>query len=88
MWPDGSSRPVLSSGTLTQQPSLLALGLPQLVWLVQGLVLGTVLGSLIIGYARNPSLEQQLFYAILNFALSEAFGLLCLMVAFLILFAM
>ncbi|CAD7692732.1 unnamed protein product [Nyctereutes procyonoides] len=33
--------------------------------------------------------SQQLFsYAILNFALSEAFGLFCLMVAFLILFTM
>ncbi|KAK2092887.1 ATP synthase F(0) complex subunit C2, mitochondrial [Saguinus oedipus] len=50
---------------------------------------GTVFGSLIIGYARNPSLKQQLFsYAILGFALSEAMGLFCLMVAFLILFAM
>ncbi|CAB1328087.1 unnamed protein product [Coregonus sp. 'balchen'] len=37
----------------------------------------------------NPSLKQQLFsYAILGFALSEAMGLFCLMVAFLILFAM
>ncbi|XP_051045049.1 ATP synthase F(0) complex subunit C2, mitochondrial-like [Phodopus roborovskii] len=51
--------------------------------------IGTVFGSLIIGYARNPSLKQQLFsYAILGFALSEAMGLFCLMVAFLILFAM
>uniref|UniRef100_A0A8C6QFS9 ATP synthase lipid-binding protein n=1 Tax=Nannospalax galili TaxID=1026970 RepID=A0A8C6QFS9_NANGA len=50
---------------------------------------GTVFGSLIIGYARNPSLKQQLFsYAILGFALSEAMGFFCLMVAFLILFAM
>merc|ERR1711937_512131 len=48
----------------------------------------SVFGSLIIGYARNPSLKQQLFsYAILGFALSEAMGLFCLMVAFLILFA-
>jgi F-type H+-transporting ATPase subunit c len=40
-----------------------------------------VFGSLIIGYARNPSLKQQLFsYAILRFALSE-------MMAFLLLFA-
>uniref|UniRef100_A0A8D0H586 ATP synthase lipid-binding protein n=1 Tax=Sphenodon punctatus TaxID=8508 RepID=A0A8D0H586_SPHPU len=39
--------------------------------------IGTVFGSLIIGYARNPSLKQQLFsYAILGFALSEAMGLL------------
>merc|ERR1712071_457036 len=37
--------------------------------------MGTVFGSLIIGYARNPSLKQQLFsYAILGFALSEALG--------------
>ena len=51
--------------------------------------IGTVFGNLIIGYARNPSLKQQLFsYAILGFALSEAMGLFCLMVAFLILFAM
>ncbi|XP_025257621.1 ATP synthase F(0) complex subunit C2, mitochondrial isoform X1 [Theropithecus gelada] len=54
-----------------------------------GAGIGTVFGSLIIGYARNPSLKQQLFsYAILGFALSEAMGLFCLMMAFLILFAM
>uniref|UniRef100_A0A8C0N1D6 ATP synthase lipid-binding protein n=1 Tax=Canis lupus familiaris TaxID=9615 RepID=A0A8C0N1D6_CANLF len=41
-----------------------------------GAGIGTVFGSLIIGYARNPSLKQQLFsYAILGFALSEALGL-------------
>ncbi|XP_034885232.1 ATP synthase F(0) complex subunit C3, mitochondrial-like [Mirounga angustirostris] len=54
-----------------------------------GAGIGTVSGSLIIGYARNPMLKQQLFsYAILGFALSEGMGLFCLMVAFLILFAM
>ncbi|XP_036608169.1 ATP synthase F(0) complex subunit C2, mitochondrial-like [Trichosurus vulpecula] len=54
-----------------------------------GAGIGTVFGSLIISYARKPSLKQQLFsYAILGFALSEAMGLFCLMVAFLILFAM
>merc|ERR1712121_426809 len=48
----------------------------------------SVFGSLIIGYARNPSLKQQLFsHAILGFALSEAMGLFCLMMAFLLLFA-
>merc|ERR1711973_28916 len=56
---------------------------------VAGAGIGTVFGSLIIGYARNPSLKAQLFsYAILGFALSEAMGLFCLMVAFLILFAL
>ncbi|XP_040596282.1 ATP synthase F(0) complex subunit C1, mitochondrial-like [Mesocricetus auratus] len=54
-----------------------------------GAVIGTVFGSLIFDYARNPSLKQQLFsYVILGFVLSEAMGLFCLMVAFLILFAM
>uniref|UniRef100_A0A1I8GEZ1 ATPase protein 9 n=1 Tax=Macrostomum lignano TaxID=282301 RepID=A0A1I8GEZ1_9PLAT len=49
---------------------------------------GNVFGNLVIGYARNPSLKQQLFsYAILGFALSRAMGLFCLMMAFLILYA-
>jgi F-type H+-transporting ATPase subunit c len=53
-----------------------------------GAGIGSVFGSLIIGYACNPSLKQQLFsYAILGFALSEAMGLFCLMMAFLLLFA-
>ena len=55
---------------------------------VAGAGIGSVFGSLVIGYARNPSLKQQLFsYAILGFALSEAMGLFCLMMAFLLLFA-
>merc|ERR1711972_898332 len=52
-----------------------------------GAGIGSVFGNLVIGYARNPSLKQQLFsYAILGFA-PEAMGLFCLMMAFLILFA-
>ena len=55
---------------------------------ISGVGVGLIFGSLIIGYARNPSLKQQVFsYAILGFALSEAMGLVCLMIAFLILFA-
>lgn len=54
-----------------------------------GAGIGTVFGSFIIGYARNPSLKQQMFsFTILGFALSEAMGLFCLMIAFLILFAL
>merc|ERR1712180_424130 len=53
-----------------------------------GAGIGTVFGSLVIGYARNPSLKGQLFaFAILGFALSEAMGLFSLMMAFLLLFA-
>lgn len=52
-----------------------------------GAGIGTIFSGLIIGYARNPSLKQQLFsYAILGFALSEAIALFALMIAFLILF--
>ena len=51
--------------------------------------IGSVFGSLVTGYSRNPSMKQQLLtYAILGFALSEAMGLFCLMVAFLILFGL
>jgi F-type H+-transporting ATPase subunit c len=53
-----------------------------------GIGIGTIFGSLISSYARNPSLKQQLFsYAILGFALAEAMGLFCLMMAFIILYA-
>lgn len=50
------------------------LGPPQLLWLDQGLALEWVFGGLMISYARNWSLKQHLFYAILGFALSEALG--------------
>ncbi|XP_070259809.1 ATP synthase F(0) complex subunit C2, mitochondrial-like [Myotis yumanensis] len=53
-----------------------------------GAGIGTAFGSIIMGYARNPSLKQQLSDAILGFALSEAMGLSCLLVAFLVLSAM
>ena len=53
-----------------------------------GVGIGIVFGALIIGYARNPSLKAQLFsYAILGFALTEAMGLFCIMIAFLLMFA-
>lgn len=53
-----------------------------------GVGIGIVFASLMESYSRNPSLKHQLFsYAILGFALAEAMGLFCLMVAFLILFA-
>lgn len=52
-----------------------------------GVGVGIVFGALILSLSRNPQLEKQLFsYAILGFALTEAVGLLALMMAFLILF--
>jgi len=52
-----------------------------------GAGVGVVFGSLLFGLSRNPFLRDELFkYAILGFALTEAVGLLGLMMAFLILF--
>ncbi|XP_045207928.1 uncharacterized protein LOC123559874 [Mercenaria mercenaria] len=52
-----------------------------------GAGIGSVFGSMCIAFARNPSMKQQLFaYAILGFALAEAMGLFCLMMAFMIIY--
>lgn len=48
---------------------------------------GVIFGSLIMGVARNFLKKDALFqYTILGFALTEAIGLLGLMMAFLLLF--
>jgi len=53
-----------------------------------GVGVGLVFGALIIAIGRNPSLDNKLFkFAMLGFALTEAVGLLALMMAFLILFS-
>lgn len=52
-----------------------------------GTGVGIVFGALIVAVSRNPSLKPDLFqYAILGFALTEAVGLLGLMMSFLLLF--
>lgn len=52
-----------------------------------GVGVGIVFGLFLTAVSRNPSLKEELFrYAILGFALTEAVGLLGLMMAFLILF--
>jgi F-type H+-transporting ATPase subunit c len=53
-----------------------------------GVGVGLVFASLVFSLSRNPIQEPQLFkYAMLGFALTEAVGLLSLMMSFLILFA-
>lgn len=50
---------------------------------------GLVLGAFVMGISRNPSVKGELFpLALLSFALVESTGLFCLMVAFLLLFAL
>lgn len=66
---------------------ILGAGLATISLIGAGAGVGIVFGSLIIGISRNPASKAQLFqYAILGFALTEAVGLLGLMMAFLILF--
>lgn len=50
---------------------------------------GIVLGGFIMGLSRNPSVKNEIFpLALLSFALVESTGLFCLMIAFLLLFAL
>jgi F-type H+-transporting ATPase subunit c len=66
---------------------LIGAGLATIGLVGAGAGVGIVFGSLVQALARNPQQEQLLFrYAILGFALTEAVGLLALMMAFLILY--
>lgn len=72
---------------LLQSFKLVGAGLATIGLVGAGAGAGIIFGSLIGSVARNPSLKDELFrYAILGFALTEAVGLLGLMMAFLILF--
>ena len=75
------------SGNMFELGKLVGAGLATIGLVGAGVGVGVVFGSLILGTARNPSLRNELFrLAILGFALTEAVGLLALMMAFLILF--
>jgi F-type H+-transporting ATPase subunit c len=73
---------------LLQAAKIIGSGLATIGLSGAGVGIGLVFGSLIEGTARNPSLRPQLFqYGILGFALAEATGLFCLMMAFLLLYS-
>lgn len=66
---------------------LIGAGLATIGLVGAGAGVGIVFGSFLEAYARNPAQGETLFrYAIVGFALTEAVGLLGLMMAFLILF--
>ena len=72
---------------LLQSATLIGAGLATIGLTGVGAGIGLVFGALVLAYARNPSLKQQLFgYTILGFALTESIALFALMMAFLILF--
>jgi len=73
---------------LLQAAKLVGAGLATIGLAGAGAGIGNIFGSLVIAYARNPSMGRYLFtYAMLGFALTEAIALFALMMAFLILFA-
>lgn len=73
---------------LTLAGKYIGAGLSTIGLLGAGIGIAIVFSALINGTARNPSVRAQLFtYAILGFALSEATGLFCLMISFLLLYA-
>jgi len=73
--------------TYLEGSKMLGAGLATIGLVGAGMGVGIVFGSLLTSVSRNPSLKAELFrYAILGFALTEAVGLLALMMAFLILF--
>ena len=66
---------------------ILSAGLATISLIGSGVGIGIVFAGLILGVSRNPSQIKQLFnYALLGFALTEAVGLLAIMMAFLLLF--
>lgn len=66
---------------------LIGAGLATIALVGSGAGAGIVFAALVIGLARNPSEHDVLFkYTIIGFALTEAVGLLGLMMAILILF--
>jgi F-type H+-transporting ATPase subunit c len=72
---------------MLESAKLVGAGLASIALAGSGAGIGIVFGSYILGVARNPSLQQELFkICILGFALCEAIALFALMMAFLILY--
>jgi len=73
--------------TQLESAKLIGAGLATISLVGAGAGVGVVFGGLVVAVARNPGVKAELFqYAILGFALTEAVGLLGLMMAFLLLF--
>jgi F-type H+-transporting ATPase subunit c len=73
--------------TLLNSSKMIGAGLATIGLVGAGIGVGVVFGGLLLAVSRNPEFEKQLFsYTILGFALTEAVGLLALMMAFLVLF--
>jgi len=72
---------------ILQSSKMIGAGLATSGVIGAGAGIGIVFGCLVLSYSRNPNLQKELFsYALIGFALTEAMGLLALVMAFLILF--
>jgi len=72
---------------MLQAAKIIGAGLATAGTIGAGAGVGVIFGSLIIGISRNPTLKDEMFRtAILGFALTEAVGLLSIMMAFVLLF--
>jgi F-type H+-transporting ATPase subunit c len=70
------------------ESKIIAAGIASVGMGLAAIGIGLVFSSFISGTSRNPSLENKLFsLAILSFAITEAAGLFCLMMAFFLLYA-
>lgn len=86
---DPQSAKIIADALLTMSSSLKAVGagLATIALAGVGAGIGTVFGSYLTAYGRNPALQKQLFTStLLGFALTEAIGLFALMIAFMLLF--
>lgn len=74
--------------TITGGAKFIGAGLATIGVTGAGAGIGIVFSGLLIGLSRNPAKEAKLMQlALLGFALTEAMGLLALMMAFLILYS-
>jgi F-type H+-transporting ATPase subunit c len=73
--------------SLTKAAKFIGAGLATIGVVGAGAGIGIIFCGLLMGLARNPALEPRLMQlTILGFALTEAMGLLAIMMAFLILY--
>ncbi len=74
--------------TLTSSAKFIGAGLATIGVVGAGVGIGVVFSSLVTGVSRNPHKEDRLIQlTLLGFALTEAMGLLAIMMAFLILYS-
>lgn len=71
----------------TSSAKLIGAGLATIGLAGAGVGIGVLFGAYLVAMSRSPYIADDLFrYALLGFALTEAMGLLAIMMAFLILF--